>query len=149
MQPDSDKVQEFAAVLDCVYDSIDWPKLGDSYCESGGENFFSDEAVEAIRDAGLHIASDLAGNLPSKGPQHSLYVGVGVAEIVPLLFETIILGRKITAFTLPGPEPDQINHALQAAQGETSTELPKISTKLLQHTMEPVCSPPLADKCRN
>ncbi|MFT4649202.1 MAG: hypothetical protein ACI87O_001647 [Planctomycetota bacterium] len=131
MSTQSNKLQTFAAVLEDTYARIDWHKLGDQYCFEGGENFFSDDALEAIQDAGLHIASDMEACLSSFESPRSLYVGPGVAELVMILFESIVLGRQVSAVTLPGVEPDEINRVWTGLSKEHKIALPMFDTSPL------------------
>ncbi|MBL4770055.1 MAG: hypothetical protein JKY61_02645 [Planctomycetes bacterium] len=133
-------LQKFAAILQDTYARIDWHKLGSEYCFEGGENFFTDEAVEAIQDAGLHIASDMEAKLANFESPNSLYVGPGVAELVMMLFETLVLGRKVSAVTLPGVEPDEINRVWTGLSKEYKVTLPKFVTQPLLHSQETTCS---------
>ncbi len=130
-------LQKFAAILQDTYARLDWYKLGLEYCFEGGENFFSDEALEAIQDAGLHIASDMEAKLSSFESKDSLYVGPGVAELVMMLFETLVLDRQVTAVTLPGVEPDEINRVWGGLAKEHKTSLPKFQTRPLRAAEEP------------
>ncbi len=114
--PDPDAIAQFAQVLGRIHGELDWPALGQGYCESGGEHFFTDEAVEAIQETGLLFASDLGEALPSGG--QSLYLGIGVAEIVPMLFEAIVLKRKVSAYTLPSEEAQALRTVLSPAREE-------------------------------
>lgn len=117
--------QLFAAALGAAEAAIDWPALEPVYCEGDAEGFFSEERLDAIRDAGLHFAGDLGELLPAKG--RSLYVGAGVAELAPLLFETVGLGRKVTVHGLPGPELDQLTLAMAAAHEASGRTVPRIT----------------------
>jgi hypothetical protein len=113
--PDPDP-HRFAAALLQLEAALDWPALGHSYCHEGGEHFFDDEAREAIRDTGLRLAADLAQELerlPPHGPGRSLYVGAALAELAPMLCETLLLGREVVAVSLPGTETDALNAALR------------------------------------
>ncbi|MCP5022859.1 MAG: hypothetical protein GY930_13935 [bacterium] len=140
MSSPSQDLQKFAAILQDTYTRLDWYKLGSEYCFEGGENFFSDEALEAIQDAGLHIASDMGEKLARFESKDSLYVGPGVAELVMMLFETLVLGRRVTAVTLPGIEPDEVNRIWTGLAKEHKTTLPKFQTRALRIAEEPTCS---------
>ena len=139
-QPDPQKLQAFAGSLAAAFEAIDWPSLGEEYCESGGDEFFTEEAVEALQDAGLLIASDLEDVLFKTKSKNSLYVGIGVAEVVPILFETILLERKVHAVTLPGPEQEQLQKAFKAAKKRCPFPLPQIDTRPLAPSDKPECS---------
>lgn len=112
--------QRFAAALLEVEAALDWSELGRLYCHEGGADFFHGEAREAIRDTGLLLAADVAHELerlPPGGPGRSLYVGAALAELAPILSETLVLGREVVAVALPGPETDALNGALDQALG--------------------------------
>jgi len=109
--------EAFGAALTALDAELDWELLEGLYCWEDGEGFFSDEEREAQWDAGLQIAaglSDRLAELPANGPQRSLYVGAAVAELVPMLVESLVLGREVCAVNLPGPEVDELNRALAA-----------------------------------
>ncbi|TDJ72247.1 MAG: hypothetical protein E2O39_07040 [Planctomycetota bacterium] len=117
--PDT-QAQRFAAALLEVEAALDWPALGRLYCHAGGADFFDGEAREALRDTGLLFASDIARELerlPAGGPGRSLYVGAALAELAPILCETLVLGREVVALALPGPETEGLNGALEQALG--------------------------------
>ena len=109
--------QPYAAALGAAEAAIDWAALEPVYCEGDAEGFFSEERLDAIRDAGLHFAGDLGELLAAKG--RSLYVGAGVAELAPLLFGCIPLGELVKAIAGPdgfGEMPSFVTEAMQ--QGE-------------------------------
>lgn len=124
---DSDSVGRFARTLATVQSELDWQALGHGYCESGGEHFFPPEAVEAIQDTGLLFASDLAELLTPGGS--SLYLGIGVAELVPMLFECLVLGRTVDAFTLPSDESRALQSALETARQQERWQGLTLQTK--------------------
>ena len=84
---------QFAAALDAAEGAIDWQALESVYCSGDGKGFFSPEAIDAARNAGLLFAGDLGQHLRPNG--RSLYVGAGVAELAPLVFEATMLNRKV------------------------------------------------------
>jgi hypothetical protein len=117
--------EAFGAALTALDAELDWELLEGLYCWEGGEGFFSDEQREAMWDAGLQIAaglSDRLAELPAGGPRRSLYVGAAVAELVPMLVESLVLGREVCAVNLPGPEVDELNCALEAVGVELRFE---------------------------
>jgi hypothetical protein len=121
----------FAAALLEVEESLDWIALGRAYCSEGGDDFFGEEDREAIRDTGLRLADDVAtaiAALPPTGPGRSLYVGAALAEIAPMLCESLVLGRDVRAFSLDNDETRQINAALARASERVGFELPRIET---------------------
>jgi hypothetical protein len=123
----AERVAAFGACMGLLDGAIDWPLLGQTYCDEGGEAFFEPEQREAITEAGLHFASDLSERLAPGG--RSLYVGVGVAELVPLCFEALVLGREVVAVTLDGFEPQELNRALAGAAAELGLELPRVQVE--------------------
>lgn len=116
----------FAAALDAAEQAIQWQDLESVYCVGDGEGFFSDESIDAARNTGLLFASDLGNFLAVKG--RSIYVGAGVAELVPILFESIMLARKVTVHGLEGVELDQIKAAMEAAAEVTGNEPVRVTT---------------------
>jgi hypothetical protein len=106
------KPEEFAAALDAAEQSVDWKNLESVYCSDDGAGFFSEEAIDAARTSGLLFASDLGEILTHKG--RSMYVGAGVAELAPLVFEATMLSRRVTIHGLPGFELEQLKRAMQA-----------------------------------
>ncbi|MCA9002184.1 MAG: hypothetical protein KDB61_09685 [Planctomycetes bacterium] len=133
-------LERFAAILQATYERIDWHRLGQEYCFEGGESFFTDESIDAIQDAGLHIASDMEARLRTLPTLDSLYVGPGVAELVMMLFESLLIGRRVRAVTLPGIEPDEVNRVWSGLGKEFRIQLPKFETKPLQFAQDPTVS---------
>jgi hypothetical protein len=135
----ADRTQAFAIALGAVESTLDWEELGGLYCHEGGEGFFRPDQREAIQDTGLRFAGDLGEHLDARGPGRSLYIGVGVAEIAPILFEAIVLGRKVQLFNLPGPEPTALDAAFEAAESACDHKLPRFTTKAFQRKhVEPI-----------
>jgi hypothetical protein len=116
--------------MDELDGELDWRLLGSCYCAEGGEHFFERDQRTALADAGLRFASDVVEALEQlpAGPRTSLYVGVGVAELAPLVAERVLLGRSVAALTLPGPEPTELNRALEAVGRRIGHELGRIET---------------------
>lgn len=109
--------EAFGAALTALDAELDWELLERLYCWDAGEGFFGDEEREALWDAGLQIAaglSDRLAELAADGPRRSVYVGAAVAELVPMLVESLVLGREVCAVNLAGPEVDELNRALEA-----------------------------------
>lgn len=126
LQPMDAAADRFGLALTTLEQELDWGELGRLYCWDGGENFFPDEQVEAIREAGLVIASELAERLPRTGPGRSLYVGAALAELVPMLCETLVLGREVVAVNLDNAESEELNRAFEATERQTGIGLPRI-----------------------
>lgn len=126
-----DPTARFGAALSAVFQELDWPRLGQLACEGDGESFYDEESREALLDAGLRLAGDLGEALDRKGTGsgRSLYVGAAVAELPPILFETIIAGRKVFWFNLPGEEADELNRALGVVASELGIRLPRVRTE--------------------
>ena len=123
------RAQTFAAALSRLDEELDWGALGHSYCEEGGEHFFSAEQVDALRDAGLKFASDVAdavADLPAGTAGRSVYLGAGVFDLAPALCEVLVLRRRVFPFTLPGPERDELNRALAIVSESIGEELPSL-----------------------
>ena len=128
---DDDAAQAFAAAVGELETTLDWERLGDLYCHEGGDAFFSPVQVEAQGEAGMHIAVALGESLAAirrETPGRTLYVGAALAELVPVLFETLLLGREVVLHNLAGPEAEEINRALSRVEGEIGRALPRIHT---------------------
>jgi hypothetical protein len=113
-------IARFGASLGRLSEELDWERLGKTYCWEGGEQFFSLGDRERLMDAGLAIATDLAAHLarlPDSGSARSLYVGVGLAEQVPLALEAIVLGRVVVARSLDGEEVRELARAATLVAG--------------------------------
>lgn len=122
--------EAFGAALAALDAELDWELLERLYCWDDGEGFFSDEQREALWDAGLQIAaglSDRLAELSADGPRRSVYVGAAVAELVPMLVESLVLGREVRAVNLPGPEVDELNRALEAVGVALRLETAEVS----------------------
>lgn len=128
----------FAAALFELDDELDWDALGELYCHDGGEHFFPPEQREAIRDAGLRFAGAVGDALSArkqkrpgsdkKGPGRSLYLGAALAELPPILMESILLDRNVRIHNLPGPEVDELNRALKVVGERIDRSLPRFRT---------------------
>lgn len=125
------RTARFGAALSTVHEELDWDLLGELYCHAGGEHFFPEQQREALMDAGLQIAEELAdaiGSLPAGGPGRSLYLGAAVAELAPILLEALIAEREIQWRNLPCPEVTELNRALQVASERLELALPRVET---------------------
>ena len=123
------RTARFAAALSTLHDELDWDLLGEFYCHEGGEHFFPEQQRESLLDAGLRIAEELAGaitELPAGGPGRSLYLGAAVAELAPILLETLIAEREVQWRNLPGPEVTELNRALGVASERLELALPRV-----------------------
>ncbi len=131
------RAQAFAETLERIEATIDWPRLERVYCDvepdiPAGElvGFFGAEAREAQAEAALRFAADLGQRLSQGGA--SLYVGAGVAEIAPIVAETVLLGRSVRFVTLPGAEAEELARAFAAASVGLPRALPRIETRPLE-----------------
>lgn len=127
-------VDRFAAALAQVEAELPWERLGRAYCEGAAESFFDDERRAGVLDTGLRVAAELDAALAASGAElgSSLYVGAGVAELGPMLFESLVLGRRVRAFTLPGPEPEAIDRVLGRLGARLGASLPRLETAPLE-----------------
>ncbi len=94
-----------------VYDRLDYGALGPVYCYEGGDEFW-----RAKRGPCIRLGSQVAVLLKKKLKRHgrSLYVGAGVAELPPLIMETMELGRTVEPHNLRKAEVTALNHACRA-----------------------------------
>lgn len=132
----------FAAALLEVEAGLDWEALGRAYCSEGGDDFFAESDRDAIRDTGMKLADDLAARLDAlgkAGPRRSVYVGAALAELVPMLCETLVLGREVLAFSLDGDEVRLLDAALARASQRLGVALPRIETSALGSRVPPPC----------
>ncbi len=114
-----DPIQRFGAVLAELDATIDWELLAPVYCEGDASGFFDEERRAAITDAGLKLASEIGEQLKPGGK--SLYVGAAVAELVPMMFEAIVLGRKVAWITIEGPEATELARAIKSIDSHLPT----------------------------
>lgn len=133
--PDTAK---FAAALCEVEAEIDWSRLEPVYVEGEAAGFFSAEQLGAQRDAGLLFASDLATDL-AESAGASLYLGAGVAELAPALFECLGFGRAVHWVTLPGPEAAELARAFETVGERMGERFPQIQTDPLRPAPAPFC----------
>lgn len=130
-----ERASRFGAALVAIERELDWQLLGRLYCWDDGDDFFSDEDRAAIRECGLLFAVDVAealATLPDADGGRSIYVGAALAEIAPILCETLVLGRRVEALALPGAETDELNRALSNVAASLGLELPRIGTTSLR-----------------
>lgn len=109
--PEGDPIQRFGAVLAELDATIRWEVLEPVYCSGDANGFFDEERRGAIVDAGLKLASEIGEQLRPGGK--SLYVGAAVAELAPMMFEAIVLNRKVAWITLDGPEAKELTRAIK------------------------------------
>lgn len=91
-----------------VYSRLDYGALGPVYCYEGGDEFW-----HAKRDLCNRLGSLVAVALRRKLGRggRSLYVGAGVAELPPLMMETVELGRTVEPYNLRSAEVSTLNRA--------------------------------------
>lgn len=122
----------------CALDAeLDWPALGRAHCHEGGDDFFSPEQRTAIFETGLLFADDLSAVLDHGG--RSLYVGASIAEIAPILCESIVLEREVFWHNLPGPITDELNRGLEHVSSLIDVQLPRITTTGLDAVARESC----------
>lgn len=136
---DTERVQRFGAALTGVMNELDWVRLGHTYCEGDGSEFFDDERRQTIVDTGLEIADAIASQLVSRGPQRSLYVGAAVAELAPILAESLVLGREVIWLNLPGEEQEELTRALGVVSTSLGVKLPAPSTAAIETVASASC----------
>ncbi len=125
------ELQHFGAALTALFDELDWARLGRSYCEGDGSTFFDEELRSRVLEVGLQLADDVAGGLPKDGVRRSLYVGAAVAELAPILAESVVLGREVCWVNLAGDEVEELVRALQIVSTKLGFVLPQPSTEPL------------------
>lgn len=109
------RAARLAEALSRVDAVLDWDLLGNLYCHEGGARFFPEKQRDAIRDAGLAFCADLGERLVPGGASH--YVGAAVAELPMLLFETLVLERRVHWTQLPGPEFEELARVMRVVGG--------------------------------
>lgn len=91
-----------------VFDELDYRLLGEVYCHEGGDEFWRARGRRCQR-LGIKLAEVLKRRLKPGG--RSLYVGAGVAELPPLIMETVENGRSVVACNLRSEEVQELNRA--------------------------------------
>ena len=94
-----------------VYDRLDYGALGPVYCYEGGDEFWRAKRSPCVR-LGSRVAVLLKKKLKRNG--RSLYVGAGVAELPPLIMETVELSRTTEPHNLRKAEVIALNRACRA-----------------------------------
>lgn len=94
-----------------IFSSLEYRKLGSVYCYEGGDEFWRAKRGPCLR-LGSIVADALVNRLKSEG--RSLYVGAGVAELPPLLTESLDLTREVLAYNLRRAEVDSLNRSCRA-----------------------------------
>ena len=127
MTPNSKNIEHFGATLAALDGEVNWDLVATVYCDGEAAGFFDEERRGAVLDAGLKLASDLGEELEPGG--RSLYVGAAVAELAPMLFEAIVLGRRVVWKALPSVEMEELARALRAVSVEGRSPLPVPKTE--------------------
>jgi hypothetical protein len=91
-----------------VYGHLDYGALGPVYCHEGGDEFWRAKRGPCDR-LGSRVALVLRRKLGRGG--RSLYVGAGVAELPPLIMETVEMGRTVEPYNLRRAEVGALNRA--------------------------------------
>lgn len=130
---DPSAIDRFGAAVAAAEYSLPWSELGSVYCEGDATGFFDEDRIAAMRDTALAIATDLADlyDRPTKlekRPRRTLYVGAATAELWIVLFERIVLGRRVAWVNLPGREATALDAALAAAEAHAGVDLPRLKT---------------------
>ncbi len=94
-----------------IFAQLDYNALGPVYCYEGGDEFWKAKRKPCER-LGSRIALALRDRLAPQG--RSLYVGAGVAELPPLLMETLDLQRDVAPYNLRRTEVAAINRACRS-----------------------------------
>lgn len=99
------------AAIAKIFAQLNYKALGPVYCYEGGDEFWQAKRKPCER-LGNRIARALADRLAPHG--RSLYVGAGVAELPPLLMETLDLRREVEPYNLRRTEVTAINQACRS-----------------------------------
>lgn len=126
-------IDRFGAAVAAAEDALDWGALEPVYCDGDARGFFDEERIAHMRDTALAIGTDLAElyqrpTSVERPPRRTLFIGAATAELWIVLFERIVLGRRVTWLNLPGVEVRALDAALAAAEPHAGTDLPRIRT---------------------
>jgi hypothetical protein len=91
-----------------TFERLDYRRLATIYCYEGGDAFWKSKRG-SCRRLGMLVGEALLQRLPPGG--RSLYVGAGVAELPPLLVESLDLHRNVLACNLRRSEVAILNWA--------------------------------------
>lgn len=120
-------MERLARVIARLDATLDWPLLGQLYCSEGGEDFFCEEQRDALVESGMEFAQELGARLgAADSGGSSLYVGAAVFELLPALFESIVLERQVTLLNLDQTETSELNRGLARVAEETGVVLPRV-----------------------
>jgi len=126
-------IDRFGAAVAAAELALPWAALGAVYCDGDAREFFDEERVTAMRDTALAFATDLAEHYErtsraERAPNRTFLVGAATAELWIVLFETIVLRRRIAWVNLPGAESKALDQALAAAEVHAGGSLPRLRT---------------------
>lgn len=91
-----------------TFDRLDYRRLASVYCYDGGDEFWKNTRAPCRR-LGIQVGAALLRRLPVGGK--SLYVGAGVAELPPMLVESLELERTVQPHNLRRSEVIALNQA--------------------------------------
>lgn len=131
--------EQFGAAWTELVEELDWARLGRTYCDGDGSDFFDDELRGRVLETGLELADELASALPRGGPRRSLYFGAAVAELPVILAESVALGREVCWLNLPGEELDELVRALRAVSARLALQLPHPSVAAIESVERASC----------
>lgn len=134
-----DALQRFGTALAELDAELDWAGLGASYCEGDAREFFGPELRANLFDAGVCFAEDLERALDARRGGKSLYLGAALAELAPLLCESLVLGREIVWLNLPGRETRELRRALRAVGRRLGCALPQPATHAIERVRTASC----------
>lgn len=133
------RIELFGRVIGELDRELDWALLGREACEGDGSTFFDEERRERCREVGLRFADELSNELSADGPRASLYVGASVAELCPIVCESLVLERRVHWSNLAGAELDELARALRIVGERCGVELPKPSASALDGVTAASC----------
>jgi len=124
--------ERFARALFAFEDALDWARLEELYCDGDAEGFFDEERRASLREAGLHVADDLARYLGVAVPEPgaSVYFGGSAAELAPWLSEVVVLERPRAHLLNQGVEARLLEEARRRVRERDGLELPPVLTAL-------------------
>ncbi len=123
------RTQRLGQIIAGLDAALDWELLGTLYCSEGGEDFFCEEQRDALAESGLEFAHDLGTRLvgtQGASAGASLYLGAAVFELLPALFEHLVLERRVVLVNLGHEESLELNRGLTVVEKQAGIELPRI-----------------------
>ena len=133
MTMDPAAIDRFGAAAAAAESALPWRELGAVYCEGDARGFFDDTRIADMRDTALEIAAELAEQYqrPTKlerPANRTLFIGAATAELWIVLFERIVLNRRVAWVNLESAESRALDAALAAAEPLAGVKLPRIIT---------------------